>query len=119
METLAMYLPDIDLHEAKTISEAGELMERYGADARLLAGGTDLLVDLKTGRVSARHLVSVNRIDAMRGLFAKDNALRIGARPHRSGTFSRDRRRHAGHGLSADSQRSHGRGEHHQRGALC
>ena len=74
-----MYLPDIELHEATTLTEASTLMKRYAPAARLLAGGTDLLVDLKTERVSVAHLVSVNRIDALRGISITDSGLRIGA----------------------------------------
>lgn len=73
-----MYLPDIELHTAATVEEATALMERYAPDARLLAGGTDLLVDLKTGRVKVGHVVSINRIEALRGVSAGDVGLRIG-----------------------------------------
>lgn len=54
-------------------------MARFAPDARLLAGGTDLLVDLKTGRVSARHLVSLNRVEGLRGIAEATEGLRIGA----------------------------------------
>ncbi|HUU94630.1 MAG TPA: xanthine dehydrogenase family protein subunit M [Phycisphaerae bacterium] len=74
-----MYIPDVELHEATTLEEAAALMNRYAPDARLLAGGTDLLVDLKTGRVSVGHLVSIKRIAALRGVSAADGSLRIGA----------------------------------------
>lgn len=72
-------MPDIELHASTSLEHAGDLMERYGPDARLLAGGTDLLVDLKGGRVSARHLVSLNQIDALRGISNEDEGLLIGA----------------------------------------
>ncbi|MFQ5414836.1 MAG: FAD binding domain-containing protein [Phycisphaerae bacterium] len=75
-----MYLPDIELHEATSLSEAATLLARHAPDARLLAGGTDLLVDLKTGRVSAAHLVSIRGIDALRGVSQTNGSLRIGAR---------------------------------------
>jgi carbon-monoxide dehydrogenase medium subunit len=72
-------LPDFDLQEALTLEEASDLVERYSPDARLLAGGTDLLVDLKTGRITSRRLVSINRIDALRGVSMTDRGMRIGA----------------------------------------
>ena len=74
-----MYIPDVELHEATTLEEAAALMKRYAPDARLLAGGTDLLVDLKSGRVSVGHLVSIKRIAALRGVSEVDGGLRIGA----------------------------------------
>lgn len=74
-----MNLPDIELHEATSLAQASSLMARFSPDARLLAGGTDLLVDLKTSRISVRHVVSINRIDQLRGVRADNSGLRIGA----------------------------------------
>lgn len=74
-----MHIPEVELHQAATLDEAATLMARHGSDARLLAGGTDLLVDLKTGRVSAGHLVSLNQVGALRGIGETDAGLRIGA----------------------------------------
>ncbi|MGB2985468.1 MAG: xanthine dehydrogenase family protein subunit M [Phycisphaerae bacterium] len=74
-----MYVPDIELHQPTALKEAVVMMGRYAPDARLLAGGTDLLVDLKTGRVRVGHLVSINRIDALRGVSGIGGSLRIGA----------------------------------------
>ena len=74
-----VHLPDIELHEADTLEQAAKLMRRYAPDARLLAGGTDLLIDLKAGRVSVRHVVSINRLNALRGVAATDGGLRLGA----------------------------------------
>ena len=78
-EFTALYLPNFELHESRSLSEAGELMRRFAPDARLLAGGTDLLVDLKTGRVAAGHLVSIGGIPELSGVSLTDGGLRIGA----------------------------------------
>jgi CO/xanthine dehydrogenase FAD-binding subunit len=72
-------LTDIEFHEANTLKEASECMARYAPNARLMAGGTDLLVDLKTGRIGANHVVSLNRIAALRGLVTTNGSLRMGA----------------------------------------
>lgn len=74
-----MHLPDVELHRATTLDEAATLMARFAPDSRFLAGGTDLLVDLKTGRVDVRHIVSLNPIEALHGLSATEAGLRIGA----------------------------------------
>ena len=74
-----MYIPDIELHEATSLEEAVDALARHGAQARLLAGGTDLLVDLKTGRQSFEHLVSINRIDTLGGVSEMAEGLRVGA----------------------------------------
>lgn len=74
-----MYLPEFELHDARTLDDAAALMARHGSNARLLAGGTDLLVDLKTGRFMYNHLVSLNRIEGLRGASAPNGGLKIGA----------------------------------------
>ena len=74
-----MYIPDFELHRPSTLDQAGTLMKQHGLDARLLAGGTDLLVDLKSGRVVADHVVSLHGIDGLRGLKKEGGVLRIGA----------------------------------------
>jgi len=74
-----MYVPDIELHEAATLEQASEALRRYAPSARLLAGGTDVLVDLKTGRIDCDHLVSINRIAALHNISEVQGQLRIGA----------------------------------------
>jgi carbon-monoxide dehydrogenase medium subunit len=75
----ALYLPEVEFHESTSLEEASSLLSKFGADARLLAGGTELLVDLKSGRRSARHLISLNAISALRGITITRDGLRIGA----------------------------------------
>lgn len=74
-----MYVPDIEFHETKTLNEATTLMKRFAPDVRYYAGGTDLLVDLKAGRISVGHLVSLNGIDELRGITETTDGVRIGA----------------------------------------
>jgi len=74
-----VYVTDIEVHQPMTLDEAAAELGRYAPDARLLAGGTDLLVDLKTGRVRVGHLISINRIAALRGVTEKNGGLQIGA----------------------------------------
>jgi carbon-monoxide dehydrogenase medium subunit len=74
-----MHLPDVEFHDAITIADATSLMARFAPDARYLAGGTDLLVDLKTGRLKVGHVIAINRIDALHGITEDSTGLRIGA----------------------------------------
>jgi carbon-monoxide dehydrogenase medium subunit len=74
-----VYLPDFEFHEPRTADDASDLLIRHSPDARPLAGGTDLLVDLKARRVHVGHLVSLNRLDELRGLSEEGASFRIGA----------------------------------------
>ncbi len=74
-----MYVPDVQLHASATLKEATELMSRYERNARFIAGGTDVLVDLKCGRYGIDHLISISRIDDLRGVSNSPDGLRIGS----------------------------------------
>ena len=74
-----MYMPDVILHKAETLEDAAQALINHSPRARFLAGGTDLLIDLKTGRVNYEHLVSINRIKSLHGLDESPGSLRIGA----------------------------------------
>lgn len=76
-----MHVPAVEYHEADSLEAAAELLGRYAPDVRLLAGGTDVLVDLKTARTGAGtgHLVSLGGIAALRGVAETEAGLGIGA----------------------------------------
>ena len=74
-----MYLPEVEFHESSSLEEASALLNKFGADARLLAGGTELLVDLKSGRRFAKHLISLQSVATLRGIQFHPKGLSIGA----------------------------------------
>ena len=75
-----MHIPSIEVHRAASLEEAGALLGRYAPDVRLLAGGTDVLVDLKTERYRVGHLIALQGIGKLRGIGREpDGSLRIGA----------------------------------------
>lgn len=73
-----MLLPRFDFHEPATLSEACRLMAEHGEAARPIAGGTDLMVNMKKKVLAPKHLVSLARIDALRGVEAVNGYLVIG-----------------------------------------
>ena len=74
-----MILSEAEFHNASTLEQAAELIARWGKQARFLAGGTSLIVDLKTDRYRAGHVISLNRIAALRGIAPVAGGVRIGA----------------------------------------
>jgi len=64
--------------EPRTVEEALSLLAKYEGKAKVIAGGTDLLVWMKMERVSPGYLINISRIPALRYLIA-DKGLRIGA----------------------------------------
>jgi carbon-monoxide dehydrogenase medium subunit len=73
-----MSLFDIKLHKPQSVAEALELWEDL-EDARIVAGGTDLFVDLKQGLIAANNLISLQDIQGLRGIQEKDGRIHVGA----------------------------------------
>lgn len=74
-----MTLPPFDLHRAGAVEEARELLARYGDDAAVLCGGTELLLLLKLGFAGYGHLVDIRGIEELGGIRADNGTLVVGA----------------------------------------
>ena len=69
---------EFDYFQPKTVEEAVDMMAEYGDKGKVLAGGTDILVNIKTGRLAPEVLVDIRKIPdfvQMNG----ENGLHIGA----------------------------------------
>lgn len=73
-----MVISDIALHLPKKLSEAVRLLGEL-EEARVLAGGTDLLVEIKQGLVMVKNLISLKKIKELKGIEKKGNRIRVGA----------------------------------------
>jgi carbon-monoxide dehydrogenase medium subunit len=62
-----------------SVAEAVDLLQRYGADARLLAGGHSLIPTMKLRRVTPAILLDLGRIPELRGIHYTPDAVTIGA----------------------------------------
>ena len=66
------------LYEARTVDEAIELMQAHPG-AKLIAGGSDLLIKIRDGKMPGAELISIRDIPQLRGVTLEpDGALRIG-----------------------------------------
>ena len=72
-------LPRFDHHRPTSVDEAIALMVHLGDKARIIAGGTDLLPNMKHGLVEPEHLVSLSQITELVGVTTTDEYLRVGA----------------------------------------
>lgn len=73
-----MSLSDIRLHKPQSIAEAVKLLGELEG-ARLLAGGTDLLVDIKQGLIQVKSLISLQEIEELKGIEEDGGRIRVGA----------------------------------------
>lgn len=74
-----MIPPSFDYHAPDTLDEALALLNEYGVDAKVLAGGHSLLPMMKLRFAEPPHLVDLNKITALRGIREHDGAIHIGA----------------------------------------
>ena len=74
-----MLLPRFDFHEPTTVAEACQMMADFGETARPIAGGTDLIVNMKKKILAPAHLVSLARIDELQGISSVNGHVAIGA----------------------------------------
>jgi xanthine dehydrogenase FAD-binding subunit len=66
------------LYEAETVSQAAALLQEH-PQARIIAGGTDVLIRIREGRLAGCELVSIRKLDELRGIsLDPDETLRIG-----------------------------------------
>lgn len=62
-----------------SIYEAISLSQRLGEGARYIAGGTDVMVKIKEGKIKPEYLISLKHIQGLDQITYKDGELRIGA----------------------------------------
>lgn len=73
-------MKDFEYFAPKSLDEALTILVRYRGEARPIAGGTDLLVQMKQRRAQPRCVVNLKRIPGLRGIvFDPETGLRLGA----------------------------------------
>lgn len=73
-------LHPFEYHRPERLDEALALLSGHGDDVMPIAGGTDLVPNMKHGLFTPGHLVSLRRVEELRGFEADaEGGLRIGA----------------------------------------
>ena len=74
-----------NLHEPSSVQDAVSLLSNHGDDAKVYAGGTELLLAMKAGLLSYDHLVNIKAIQGLDDVTFNDGVLSIGSTAtHRS-----------------------------------
>jgi CO/xanthine dehydrogenase FAD-binding subunit len=74
-----MLLPRFQYHEPSTLAEACRMIAELGEGVRLIAGGTDLVVNMRRGAVAPKHVLSLGRIKGLCTMDLSGRTLTIGA----------------------------------------
>ncbi len=66
-------------HEPATVKEACQLINAHWKRARILAGGTDLVIKMKKGVISPQHLINIKKISELNGIVEIQDGYKIGS----------------------------------------
>src|SRR5437879_4316368 len=70
-----------EYHEPHTLAEAFELLQRYGDDAKVLAGGTALVLFMRQGLLAPGCLINIQHIGELAGITESGNGSVIRSTP--------------------------------------
>jgi len=76
-----MIIPEFEYLAPQSVQEACALLAQYGDSAKVLAGGSDVLVKMKDGLIKPGYLVSLKNLDSLKAIrYEKGTGVIIGAR---------------------------------------
>jgi len=73
-------LPRFDYLGPDNLEEALDLLDTHRDEAKILAGGTDLLVRMKKGLLKPKFLISLKALNELSYIIKEENHIKIGAR---------------------------------------
>jgi CO/xanthine dehydrogenase FAD-binding subunit len=74
-----MRIRPFEYHAATSLEDALAELVHYGPDARVIAGGTDLVLNMKKKKIRPRCLISLHNLDELDFVQKQDSVIRIGA----------------------------------------
>ena len=72
-------MKNFEFINAKTLDEALKALSELGNKALVVAGGTNVMIDIRAGKLNDKTLVNIRDIDALRGISMENNVITIGA----------------------------------------
>lgn len=63
----------------QTVEEAAGLLQKHMGKARVMAGGTDLVLDIKDGKHCPECLVDITKINELKQIGKREQMILIGA----------------------------------------
>jgi len=71
---------ELEYLEPETVEEAISLLEKYDGRAKVIAGGTDLMVQMRDGKISPAFVLDIGKIEGLNSIqFDNRKGLTIGA----------------------------------------
>jgi CO/xanthine dehydrogenase FAD-binding subunit len=70
---------DVDYIRPQDLDEALDFIKEHGPDTTLLAGGSDVMIDMRAGVLRSRYLLDISRLPELRTIKFDNGELTIGA----------------------------------------
>jgi len=67
------------VYNGSSIEQVLQLLEEYKSEAKVIAGGTDIIIALRNSKISPKILIDIAKIEELRKIQAIDNKIVIGA----------------------------------------
>jgi CO/xanthine dehydrogenase FAD-binding subunit len=74
-----MSLSSIEYYRPQNLPEAIDFLHARGSETEILAGGTDVMVDLRAGSLQKKYLLDVSRLEELKILDVSNDILSLGA----------------------------------------
>jgi len=74
-----LLLPKFDYEEPRSLPEALAMLSELEGNGKVIAGGTDLLVNMKKGTVAPAFLVSLKKVEGLREIAGQRGGFAIGS----------------------------------------
>jgi CO/xanthine dehydrogenase FAD-binding subunit len=73
-------MQDLQYLRPKTLEDALDLLDRFGKEAKILAGGTDIIIALKDKAIRCKYIIDIKGIKDMQDItYSEETGLSIGA----------------------------------------
>lgn len=66
-------------HSPRTVDEAVALLEQYQERCAVLAGGTDVVIELNEGHRTPEHVIGIEKLDELRYVRVEEGLVKLGA----------------------------------------
>ena len=68
-----------EVYNGKSIDEVLELLNQYGKEAKIIAGGTDVIISLRNSKISPKVLIDIAKIEELKRIEDDGEYITIGA----------------------------------------
>jgi len=69
----------LNYKKPENLDDAVDFLHHNGPDTTIIAGGTDVMVDLRSGEIAPKYLLDISRLEELKGIRMEGEKLIIGA----------------------------------------